>query len=363
MTGQFSPTSIDGLHARPAPARNPSGWFTEGWHAASFTEHGMDWFTPVQENILHTDRAGVTRGFHAEPWNRLITVASGAAFGAWVDLRPGPGFGRSVSLHLDAGASVFVPRGVANAHQILSDHTTFLHLMDGHWSPEAASRSAFVNLFDPALQIPWPIHRDAATVSDRDLALPSLAQATPMPEHQAAITGPYRVLFICTGNICRSPYAELFAKSAGLREVEFSSAGTYAVVGGEMEESMVANLPLGVDASEHRARQLTRDLADGADLIVAMSAEHRRFILDAWPKLGRKVFVIGHIAREMANISEDLPLSQLADHLWRHRSADPSDDVPDPYGKGTRAAVAAARSIEEHLRTIAARFRLLSDAG
>lgn len=362
MPQQFSATTIPGLLLRNAPTANPLGWFLEGWRSSA-QDHHLGSFVPAQENILHTDRAGVTRGFHTEPWNRLITVAAGAAFGAWVDLRPGPGFGRRVSTRLDAGASVFVPRGVANAHQILADHTTLLHLMDDQWTPEAVAHTVAVNLFDPDLQIPWPIGPTEATVSEKDRALPTLAAVAPAQGGDTEEQRPFRVLFICTGNICRSPYAELVARSADLPGVEFSSAGTYAVIDGWMDEPMVANLPAGIDASGHRGRQLTREIAEQADLIIALSAEHRRFVLDAWPKNGRKVFLIGHVAREMASLPGGLTLSHLTDHLWTHRSADPSDEVPDPYRRGPEAASLAARAIEEHLRTIAARFRLLSDAG
>jgi hypothetical protein len=48
----------------------------------------------VQNNVSFNNRVGVTRGVHAEPWDKLVSLASGRIFGAWVDLRRGDGFGR-----------------------------------------------------------------------------------------------------------------------------------------------------------------------------------------------------------------------------------------------------------------------------
>ena len=50
---------------------------------------GLPDFGPVQNNVSFNTAAGVTRGIHAEPWDKYVTVASGRVFGAWVDLRPG----------------------------------------------------------------------------------------------------------------------------------------------------------------------------------------------------------------------------------------------------------------------------------
>jgi dTDP-4-dehydrorhamnose 3,5-epimerase len=66
-----------------------------------------------------------------------------------------------------------VPRGVANGYQTLEPNVTYTYLVNAHWSPD--SKYTFVNLFDPALGIDWPISRNKAIVSDKDLAHPLLA--------------------------------------------------------------------------------------------------------------------------------------------------------------------------------------------
>lgn len=159
------------------------------------------------------------------------------------------------------------------------------------------------------------------------------------------------MLFVCTGNICRSAYADVIARASGLPGVEFSSAGTHAVVGAGLNPPMAAHLPDGV-AARHRARQLTRDMVKGADLVVAMDASHRRYIFEEWPELGQKTFVIGHAARELACLPAGVGFADLAAHLWQNRTAGPDDDVADPYGLGAVAAAMAARTINAYLSAI-----------
>jgi protein-tyrosine phosphatase len=85
------------------------------------------------------------------------------------------------------------------------------------------------------------------------------------------------VLFVCTGNICRSPFAEgvarRFARERGL-DAEFASAGTHAVVGGVTDEGLAAAREHGVDLAAHTAQQLSPALVEWADVVVAMAPHH-----------------------------------------------------------------------------------------
>jgi protein-tyrosine-phosphatase len=87
------------------------------------------------------------------------------------------------------------------------------------------------------------------------------------------------VLFVCTGNTCRSPMAEALLREAatarGLDRVSVASAGTGAWDGAPVSEgAYLVGLENGLDLSNHRARLLTRELVRGADLILVMSGHH-----------------------------------------------------------------------------------------
>jgi protein-tyrosine phosphatase len=102
---------------------------------------------------------------------------------------------------------------------------------------------------------------------------------------------PYHVLMVCTGNICRSPMAAGLLRHylpADLKgRIQVSSAGTHALHGHQAHEHAVAEMGrLGIDISDHRARQITRDIARSADLILVMEAVHASLVkrLLSWSK-------------------------------------------------------------------------------
>jgi dTDP-4-dehydrorhamnose 3,5-epimerase len=154
------------------------GWFKENYQAAKMEALGLPHFEVVQNNFSYNIEKGVTRGLHAEPWEKFISVANGRVFGAWVDLRKGPSFGQTLTLEINAGKAVFVPRGVANGYQTLDENVTYTYLVNEHWSPDA--KYTFVNLFDPAIGIKWPIGKEQAIISEKDAGHPLLADVIPM---------------------------------------------------------------------------------------------------------------------------------------------------------------------------------------
>jgi dTDP-4-dehydrorhamnose 3,5-epimerase len=154
------------------------GWFKENYQKAKMEALGLPTFDIVQNNFSFNAEKGVTRGLHAEPWEKFISVANGRVLGAWVDLRKGESFGKTLTIEITPGKAVFVPRGVANGYQTLEENVTYTYLVNAHWSPE--SKYTFVNLFDPQINIQWPIPREQAIISDKDTQHPLLKDVIPM---------------------------------------------------------------------------------------------------------------------------------------------------------------------------------------
>lgn len=154
------------------------GWFKENYQKAKMEAVGLPKFEVVQNNFSYNKEKGVTRGLHAEPWEKFISVANGSVFGAWVDLRKGTDFGKIFTLEITPEIAVFVPRGIANGYQTLSENVTYTYLVNAHWSPQ--TKYTFVNLFDPKLEINWPIGKNQAIISEKDVNHPLLENIKPM---------------------------------------------------------------------------------------------------------------------------------------------------------------------------------------
>jgi dTDP-4-dehydrorhamnose reductase/dTDP-4-dehydrorhamnose 3,5-epimerase len=181
-------TPIPGVVIYDLPVHGDSrGWFKENWQREKMVAAGLPDFGPVQNNISFNDKAGTTRGIHAEPWDKFVSVAAGRIFGAWVDLREGPSFGQVFTAELDASKAIFIPRGVANSYQTLEDNTSYVYLVNDHWSPEA--EYTFLNLADETANIPWPISLSKAEVSEKDLSHPRLAEVRPMSARKTLVLG------------------------------------------------------------------------------------------------------------------------------------------------------------------------------
>ncbi|MHA7304956.1 sugar nucleotide-binding protein [Arthrobacter sp. TMN-49] len=176
------------LFALPVHGDN-RGWFKENWQREKMVAAGLPDFGPVQNNVSFNEKAGTTRGIHAEPWDKFISVATGSVFGAWVDLRVGPTFGTVFTAVLDPATAIFIPRGVGNAFQTLSDGTVYSYLVNDHWSAAAQASYTFLNLADPTVNIPWPIPLTQAELSSKDKDHPFLAQVSAMAPKKTLVLG------------------------------------------------------------------------------------------------------------------------------------------------------------------------------
>lgn len=184
-------TPIDGLVVYDLSVHGDArGWFKENWQREKMVAAGLPDFGPVQNNVSFNTKAGVTRGLHAEPWDKYVSIGYGRVFGAWCDIRKdSPTFGNSYTIELDPSKAILVPRGVANGFQTLEDNTVYMYLVNDHWSGDAQYSS--VNIADPTLGIEWPIPLDRAEISEKDHSAPLLADAAPIEPKNVLITGAY----------------------------------------------------------------------------------------------------------------------------------------------------------------------------
>ncbi|GAA2127032.1 sugar nucleotide-binding protein [Nocardioides bigeumensis] len=181
-------TPIPGLVVLRLPLHeDPRGWFKENWQREKMVALGLPDFGPVQNNVSFNTSRGATRGIHTEPWDKFVTLATGRAFGAWVDMREGASFGTTFTVGLDPSVAVFVPRGVGNSYQVLEDSTAYTYLVNEHWRAGVAYPA--LALDDPTVAIDWPIPLAEAEISEKDQRQPTLDAVVPMAPKKTLIIG------------------------------------------------------------------------------------------------------------------------------------------------------------------------------
>lgn len=289
-------TEIPGLLVVDLPVPGDArGWFKENWQRAKMTALGLPDFGPVQNNVAFNAEVGVTRGIHAEPWDKFVSVAHGRIFGAWVDLRPGDSFGRVVTVDMGPERAVFVPRGVGNSYQTLVPATAYSYLVNEHWSAAARESYTFLNLADPTVGIEWPIPLEHSIRSEADLTHPYLDAVRLMRPPRTVIVGAHGQLGRALQRVL--PDAEPLTRDqldlANSEDFDWTGVGTIINAGAYTA----------VDAAEtDRARAWAVNVT-GVRKLVAVARQHRATLI--------------HISSDYVfdgtrtNHSEDEPLSPL----------------------------------------------------
>ena len=154
------------------------GTVREFYRQSSWREAGLPDLGPWQQVNLTETRPGGLRGLHGEAMHKLVAIASGLAFGAYVDARAdSPTYGAVATLLLQPGQQVLVPQGVCNGFQSIgSTPTQYLYCFDAEWMPGMAGVAT--NPLDPGLGIAWPLPvdvHDPSQISAKDAAAPPLA--------------------------------------------------------------------------------------------------------------------------------------------------------------------------------------------
>lgn len=126
-------------------------------------------------------------------------------------------------------------------------------------------------------------------------------------EHVIDLNKQKTILFVCTGNTCRSPMAEGLLRNKNKDDVFVLSAGLFADGSGASTFACLAMAEKGIDISGHYSTQITREHIDAADVVLTMTESHKTMLVSAFPDSKEKVFTIGE---------------------W----AGSGEDVQDPYG-------------------------------
>jgi len=189
----------------------------------------------------------------------------------------------------------------------------------------------------------------------------------------------FSILFVCTGNLCRSPAAERVLRheleAADFEDVLVESAGVRAVVGEPMSPPMAALVSdYGAVPSDFRARQLTPPMLRQSDLVIGMSSAHRTAAVTLAPPVVQRAFVLGELSRMLARVDAEAITAEAgtpdgaADRLSamvtlaRHRTPglDLEDDVVDPIGQSDEVY---ARSFQQIIQGLRPLIRLTTTAG
>ncbi|GAB2974698.1 adenylyl-sulfate kinase [Nocardioides montaniterrae] len=168
------------------------------------------------------------------------------------------------------------------------------------------------------------------------------------------------VLFVCTANICRSPYMQLRSQAL-VGDIEFTSAGTHGFDDKAADRTMsIVMKQRGISAEavqDFRSRPITRDLVAQADLVLTAEASHRAFLLEELPSSFRKTFTLGQFTESLGRIDESLTGRELIATIGHSRAgAEAIHDINDPYRRGLEAATDCADQIDGLLQIALSRL-------
>jgi len=159
------------------------------------------------------------------------------------------------------------------------------------------------------------------------------------------------ILFVCTGNTCRSPYAHYQLESLvrekfgdGLEDINISSAGIYAFPGVSPPPNAIrAGKEMGVDISLHKSRAIHISMLESSDIVFCMTSRQKSHLISKYPWFEDKIFSL----REYASGKEKEALCD---------SEEIDYDIPDPIGQGIEVYRSVYAEIRESIEKVINRW-------
>jgi len=156
--------------------RDDRGYFSEVVRLPELNQVIKQPFKPAQINHAKNKR-NVIKGFHAENWNKLVTIPNGVSLNVLLDVRKNsPTFGQYEAILMGDDAefpqaiygALYIPAGIANSVLVLSQTINYFYFFDQLYKNRDARFDVAISLFDPDVNFPWPITKEKMIISERD---------------------------------------------------------------------------------------------------------------------------------------------------------------------------------------------------
>jgi protein-tyrosine phosphatase len=125
-------------------------------------------------------------------------------------------------------------------------------------------------------------------------------------QFKRAVLHAVTILFVCRGNICRSPFAERYSRNTLPKNLQISSCGYIRQNGREPPpEATSAAIKFGVNLSDHQAHEVTEEMLQNSDMIIVFDESNFRILADRYKDYKRKIWFLSEICPDLPLFIED----------------------------------------------------------